>query len=166
MGIPVDYLLPYLRLRIGDTNPDAYRYEDKWLVTGLTLGVKLAARYWNSKYLITDKGYVTRNPNAPFITDESIGVIEDRDEPIIVILGAISVLGGSLENSAWDFTSWKDSEISVSSQGVSNTRLETIRRLIAELDTLITAPNKRLAQALKNSLVGFKDNIFENTTKL
>lgn len=166
MGIPIDYLLPYLRLRVGDTNPASYRYDDKWLITSLTFGTKLSARYWNNKYLITDKGYVTRNTNTTFLTDESYGTIEDKDEPVIVLLATIVTLEGSLESSAWNIASWKDAEISFSNLESGRIRNDTIRRLHDELNSIVTPPSKKLARTLKGSLPGYNpsgSNGYEKT---
>ena len=157
MSTTIDYLLTSLRLQLGDTDSTSYRYLDEWLVEALIFGVKLSARYWNNKYLITDEGVVSRNPNTnSFLTDEATyGTIEDRDEPVIVILAAIMVLEGSLENSAWSLTSWKDAEISFTNLDSGRIKDRNLDRLYRKLDDLVTPPRKKLARTKKGSLPGY-----------
>jgi len=165
MGVSIDYLIPYVRVEIGDTTPASYRYLDEWIVAALTLSVKKAQRYWRSKYLITDKGYVTRSTLISFDTVESVGVIEDRDEPILVLLAAIAILEGGLENHAWDVASWKDAEISYSNIAGGQIRNDNLKRLKVQLDDMIKAPTKRLAWTQGSPLPGFM-NEFERKTEL
>jgi hypothetical protein len=157
----VDYLIDYLRLRVGDTNPTAYRYTDEWLRTALVLSMKNLQRYQNNKYLIDADSNIYRNPHIAFLTPETDGIIEERDEPVIVLMAAIIVLEGSLENSAWDAVSWKDAEISYSNLEQFRSRDASLRRLIDELNDLILPPRKRLAKIKKQSLPGYKGNPFE-----
>lgn len=80
-------------------------------------------------------------------------------------MAAIVVLEGSLENSAWNVSIWRDAEISYSSVESGKLRSETLKRLWAELDNLIKSPMKRLAQGKKSSLPGYIDNEYERKTK-
>jgi hypothetical protein len=156
MSVTIDYLIPFLRMRLGDINPDSYRYADEWLLNALIFGVKLSARYWNNRYMINENGVVTRGPNTTFLTDEaSYGTIEDRDEPVIVLLSTIVLLEGSLENSAYSITSWKDAEISFSNLESGRIRDSNLNRLYTELNMLVTAPTKKLARTIKGSLPGY-----------
>jgi hypothetical protein len=163
MSTTLDYLITELRFRIGDIT-EPYHYLDEWLLVALKLAVKISYRYLQNKYLIDSAGNVTRNVNLPdyFNTNETTeGVIEKRDEPILIILAAIGTLNGSLENSAWNFASWRDAEISYSQQEVSRTRSDTLNRLYNDLDALIGKPTKRLATPQKYSLPGYKGNPYE-----
>lgn len=164
MGITIDYLIPYVRVEIGDTDSTAYRYLDEWIVASLILAVKKAQRYWRSKYHITDKGYVTRSTTISFDTTEAEGIIEDRDEPILVLLAAITILEGGLENQAWNVGSWKDAEISYSNIEGGRIRNDNIKRLKTQLDDMIKAPTKRLAWTQGAPLPGFM-NEFERKTE-
>jgi hypothetical protein len=147
MNIDIEYLIPYLRLKIGDINASAYRYLDEWLKIALTMAVGNLYRYWGSKYLITDAGIVTRNSAyGQFEFDETSGVIQKKDENIIVIMAALITLEGSLENSAWSTGSWRDAEISYSNIQSGNLRGDTIKNLKDELDSLIKSPSKRLTK--------------------
>lgn len=164
---PVDYLIPDLRLRLGDTNPDSYRYLNQWLLKALILSVKNLGRFWRDKYLINDKGVVSRNEYAlSFTFDESYGVIEKKDEYIITLMATIIILEGSLENSSWDAVSWRDNEISFSNLEKFRSKSDNIKRLIDELNSLILPPTRRLAGTQKQSLPGYLNNPFENTDKI
>lgn len=168
MSTTLDYLVPFLRFKIGDTTAP-YRYLDEWLVVSLNFALRLSYRYLQNKYLIDALNIVTRNELLTYLfeTDKTVeGTIEKKDEPILIILAAISTLNGSLENSAWDYTSWKDAEISVNSSQSAKTRSDTLDRLNAELDDLIGAPTKRLAKGKKSSLPGYIGNDYEHRGKL
>lgn len=154
----LDYLVPFLRFKIGDVTAP-YRYLDEWLVVSLNYALRLSYRYLKNKYVIDLNDNVTRNPLTMFDTDELLeGTIERQDEPILVILASLSTLNGSLENSAWDFTSWKDAEISYNANESSRTRSSSLDRLNAELEGLIGNPSKRLARGRKASLPGYHGN--------
>lgn len=164
-SINLDYLIPDLRLLIGDIDPATYRYMDTWLLRALTLAVKSLKRYLNNKYLVTDTGDVSRNEYFVFTWDESLGIIEGSDEYLIVLKAAIITLNGSLENSAWDLQSWKDAEISVSNQEVSKSKNRILDGLLEEFNKLVLSPRERLARTIKGSLPGFINNLNERTTQ-
>jgi hypothetical protein len=167
-SVTVDYLVPFLRLKIGDTNPASYRYLDSWLIISLDLAIKNLQRFWNFKYLIDSSNNVTRNPSrinirslSPFLFDESYGVIQPSDEYVIVLMAAILVIEGSLENSAWDAVSWRDNEVSFTNSFNTNTRNTNLDRMITELNSLIKSPSKRLAWPTKGDLPGYIGNDYE-----
>jgi len=164
-SVAIDYLIPYVRVEIGDLTAASYRYLDEWILSALILATKKSYRYWRSKYLITDEGIVTRSTTISFDTTEDTGVIEDRDEPILVILAAITILEGGLESHAWDIASWKDAEISYSNIAGGQIRNDNLKRLKVQLDDMIKAPTKRLAWTQGAPLPGFM-NEFERKTKL
>jgi len=150
----IDYLIPYLRLRIGDVNEDTYRYMDEWLKISLIVSTRGLERYWGSKYIVTEAGVITRNPGyANFEFPESDGIVQKKDENIIIIKAALITLEGSLENSAWAIGSWKDAEISASNIEAGRLRTETLRNLRAELDSLIKPPMKRLTKGSRATIL-------------
>jgi hypothetical protein len=150
----VEYLIPTLRLKIGDINSATYRYMDEWLVVALIASVRSLERYWGSKYIITEGGAITRNTGyTNFEFEESEGVIQRKDEHIIVTKAALIILEGSLENSAWAIGSWKDAEISVSNIEAGKLRTETLRNLRTELDSLIKSPMKRLTKGSRATIL-------------
>lgn len=164
MSTTLDYLLPDLRFQIGDTDDNAYRYLDEWLLVALAMAVKKFSRYYNPpKYLIDITGTVTRNTDSTrFTTDETAdNTIETYDEPILVLLAAIGTLEGSLENSAWNLSSWRDNEISFNNNESGRARDNIVTRLRAELDSLILSPTKRLGKAVKGTLPGYLNNQYE-----
>ena len=160
-------LYPRLRLRIGDIVPATYRYTDAWLLVALQASVERLGKWFNYKYLLdATTGQVYRNTNANnFIFEEvdSASVVEPSDKEIIVTMAAIITLEGSLENSAWDFASWRDAEISYSNLESARSRGATLQRLWDELLADIKPPMKRLARSKSNPLQGFKDNSYEYT---
>lgn len=161
-SVNIEYLIDSLRLRIGDTDPDTYRYMDEWLKKALIVSTKTLGRYWNYKYMVTDSGVVTRNVNSTqFIFPEDYGVIQDADEPIIIIMACIILLEGSFENSSWSISSWRDNEISMSNLEQGRMRDTNIKRFWDELKDLISVPAKKLAFTTKRSLPGYLNNEHE-----
>lgn len=159
-------LITTFRLRIGDTNPATYRYTDEWLRNSLIASVEVLGKWWNFKYLLDSNNDIYRNPNISFLFDESTyGVIEPADKVIIVIMACIILLEGSLENASWNLVSWRDNEVSVSSQEVSRTKNENLKRFWNELLSLLTPPTKKLAWTLKGSLPGYKNNRYEKESE-
>jgi hypothetical protein len=164
MAESVEYLIPYLRLRIGDTNSTAYRYLDAWLLQALIVAIRSLERYWSNKYLVDEFGMVSRNSLLDFPTTEP-PVIETDDEYPIVLKAALIVLEGNLENSAWDAVIWHDAEISYNSTDGTRIRNQNLDRLQRELDAYLLAPTRRLAKAQKKSMYGYKNNPYENKTE-
>ena len=165
--INISYLIPLLRLKLGDIDSTAYRYLDEWLLIALVASVGVLQRYWRFKYIITDLGDVTRNSGfIYFDRPEEEGVIQDSDEYIIVLMAAITVIKGDLEKSAWNLASWKDYEISYNPNEGGRIRSDILKSMQDELDDLLLPPTKRLARPKKGSLPGYKDNDFERNTRL
>jgi len=159
----LDYLIPYLRLEIGDTNSSAYRYVDEWLEIALVASIESLGRWWSERYYINDSNEVYRNDLLLF-SENPPPVIQPSDKRPIIIMAAIITLQGSLESSAWDLGSWKDAEISYSNIKGGDVRENNLKRLWAELESIMTPPNKRLARAIKRSLPGYKGNSYERNT--
>ena len=161
----LDYLIPYVRLRLGDLDSTNYRYTDDWILTALLGAVEYLGRWWNLRYLIEyTTNEVYRNQSGSFIFPEP-PVIQPQDNQIIVLVATLITLEGSLENAAWNFVSWRDNEISYSNLEQSRTKNQNVNRLWEELLSLITPPTKKLARAIKNSLPGYKFNQFERDIK-
>ena len=156
----VDYLLPELRLHLGDIDPSTYRYADEWLEVSLEMSIKSLGRWWNLKYLISSH-LVSRNPNLTFIFAEP-PVIETQDERPILLIASIVIKEGSLERNSWNAGAWKDAEISFSNLEGSRSKQLSLQKDWDELSMVLSAPTKRLSQALKGRLPGYKQNTFEN----
>lgn len=158
----LDFLIDFVRLRIGDINPSSYRYTDDWIRTGLVSSVEMLARWLNNKYLLDTDYNIYRNPNGYFIFPESeYGIIEPADKQVIVLMAAYIILEGSLENSAWDYVSWKDAEISFSNLESSRARNAILKSIWEELNALMKPPAKRLARTQKGHLPGYLGNDYE-----
>lgn len=153
------YLIPQLRLKIGDLNPLAYRYTDASLLTSLEMSVSYLGRWMSFKYLLDPANEVYRNPaKSSLFTFAEPPVIEMGDDQSIVLMAAYILLEGSLENSAWDAVSWRDAEIAYSNLEGSRSRNDNLKRLWAEIMATLTPPGSRLATPLKGHLPGYKFN--------
>jgi hypothetical protein len=163
--ININYLIPDLRISIGDTNSASFRYTDEWLTTALLGSIKALGGYWNMKYLVeTTTNLIYRNPNVFFYSyDAEPPVIIQKDERPVILMASIIVLEGSLENSAWNLASWKDNEVSFTNLESGRIKDRNLQRLIDELNSIITPPTKKLGWAIKNSLPGFKNNEYERS---
>lgn len=147
------YLIPALRVKIGDVSGE--RYEDEWLIVALGLAVKISNKYFGGiKYIVDENNVVSRNELYIGFTEEDT-IIETKDEPIIIILAAIIVLEGSLENSAWSAVSWKDAEISFSNLEQFRTRGDILDKLFDELNSLTLPPVKRLGKSMVAGMTGY-----------
>jgi len=158
----VDYLLPELRLHLGDIDSSSYRYADEWLEVALEMGIKALGRWWNLKYIMDMSTHlVSRNSNITFILAEP-PVIEMQDERPILLMASIIIKEGSLENNSWNAGSWKDAEISFSNLEGSRSKQLSLQKDWEELSMILSAPTRKLAQTVKGSLPGYKQNPFEN----
>jgi len=157
----LDYLIDFLRLQLGDTNPMSYRYLDEWLRTAIVMAIKISGRWLGDKYRLDSDYHVYRNPDVIFFFDAD-PIIEDRDERVIILLASIMTKQGSLENNAWSIGSWRDAEISVSNIESGKELVKSIDRDWNELKDLIKVPAKRLARSIKGSLPGFRNNDYES----
>ena len=153
----LDYLIPSLRWRLGDTNPASYRYMDEWLRVALVSALKGLQSWWNIRYTIDDTTYVvSRYAGSTFTFDEP-PVIQTQDENPIVIMATILTKEGTLENSSWSTGSWRDAEISVSNIEGSKVREGGLQRLWDELMWYVQPPTKRLTGVVRTSVPGAEE---------
>lgn len=155
--VNIGYLLPFLRLEIGDTNPETYRYTNDWLLVSLQASMKALARWWRNKYLLDTSNAVYRNHSTGvlFLQDEP-PVIEIQDERPIILMASLIVLEGSLENTTWDLASWRDNEISFTNLDSGRIKDLNLTRRRDELLSLMKPPTKKLARIYKGSLPGYR----------
>lgn len=147
-AINLDYLIPTLRLHLGDTNPTTYRYIDGWIRVALISGVKAMQRWWGDRYLVDIVNNVSRNPDVEFLFDEP-NVIQDRDERPIILMASILVKSGQLESNSWNVGSWRDAEIAISNIESSRSKQFGIEMDWKELEMYLMSPTKKLAGALR-----------------
>lgn len=145
MATDLNYLIPRLRLKLGDLDPANYRYLDEWLHSALIASVDALERWWSSTYTIDENDRVT-----PTILRKDI-------QPII-LMACIIVKSGSLENFSWNLGSWRDAEISFSNIEGGKGKQESLKRDWDELNKLLTSPNKKLASPVKGHLPGYVGN--------
>lgn len=158
--VDIRYLIPDLRLTIGDITPSTYRYDNEWLKIALLGSFKKLSRWWNYRYKIDTSNLIYRNSTLIFGETEP-PVIMVGDERPIIVGAALIILQGSLENNAWNLASWKDAEISFSNLEGGRIKDSNIKRFWDELREMVTPPNKRLALPIKGSLPGYLNNPFE-----
>lgn len=152
----IDYLIPQLRLHLGDLNPTSYRYMDSWLRTALLSSIKSLSRWWDSKYLLSDdltdpnlvasgllEDSVYRNESYRHFEFELPPTIQLKDERPILLMAAILIKSGSMENSSWDLGHWRDDELSYSNIEGGKARRESIARDVQELENILKPPVKR-----------------------
>ena len=156
----LSYLLPRLRLKLGDIDPATYRYLDTWLVLALVASVESLQRWWNYKYLVDDSNLVYRNPNITFLFSEP-PVVERGDNYIIILMTSVIIKSGDLQNFSWNLGSWRDAEISYSNIEGGKSKTELIKRDWEELMSLLTPPVKKLSFARKSHLPGYVGNDYE-----
>jgi len=154
----LDYLIDALRLQLYDIDSSSYRYEDSWLRTSLVASVKALMNWWNDKYLINSNNDVTRNTatNGWSSTDykyTSPPIIEVGDERPVILMASIIIKGGTLENNAWDYGSWRDDEVQYSNIEGGKQKNASLKRDWDELTDYITPPTKKLAQTFKRDLI-------------
>lgn len=150
-----------LRLHLGDTDPDSYRYMDEWLRASLISAVELLMPRWNYKYLLNDEDDVYRNTTVRFLFSEP-PVIERGDVWPIILQASIIIKEGSMESVSWSLGAWRDAEISYSNLEGSRAKDRSIERDIELLDQMLPWRTKRLAQPIKGHLPGYLDNPYEH----
>lgn len=160
----IDYLIDPLRLHLGDIDSSAYRYTDEWLRTSLIMSIKTLQRWWDYKYLVDTDYDVYRNQHWTYLFPEP-PIIQHGDEEPIILMASMIIKEGSLENNSWNVGSWRDAEIAYSNIEGNKAKLESLQKDWDALTSLLKPPTKRLARTKKGSLPGYKDNLYERTTK-
>jgi len=150
-----------LRLHLGDGDSGNYRYTEAWLIAALQSGMEALLPRWNYKYLLNTQDFVYRNPHHTFMFPQP-PVIQYGDIRPMILMAAIVIKGGSLENSSWNFASWRDAEIAFSNLEASRSKDKSLDRDIDELNSILPERVKRLAQPTKGHLPGYKDNPYEH----
>lgn len=149
----LDYLIPELRLYIGDTDETAYRYLDSWLRVALVSSLKALQRWWRIRYQIDDSYVVTRYENSTFTVDEPPTIMTNDEIPIL-LMASIMVKSGVLQNSAWTVGSWRDAEIAVSNIEGGRMKDASLSRDWNNLQMYLKPPTKRLGVGTRDSIPG------------
>lgn len=151
----LDYLTDALRLQLYDIDSESYRYEDSWLLTALVAAVKALMPWWNDKYVIDSNNDVARNSSwdSTKYKFDSPPIIQVGDERPIILMASIIIKGGTLENNAWDYGSWRDDEIQYSNIAGGKLKDTSLQRDWDELTGYLSPPTKKLAQTYKRDLI-------------
>jgi hypothetical protein len=151
MASNLSYLIPVLRLEIGDINPASYRYTDDWLDNALVGAVVALQRWWNDKYLVdVTRTVVSRNPASSFSYAEP-PVIQTSDETPVVLMATYIIKEGSLEANAWNIGTWRDAEYYVSNIDGGRIRDAGLQRTWDRLLLYMKPPQKRLNAGARDS---------------
>ena len=147
----LSYLIPELRIKLWDIDPTQYRYTDEWLDVALVAAIKALQRWWSNKYLVDSTNtVVSRNTTITFVLDEP-PVIESSDERVVVLMAGIVIKEGSLENSSWNTSTWRDAEYYVSNIEGGKMREGGIKRDWEELLSIMKPPQKRLSAGAREA---------------
>ncbi len=152
----LDQLIPDLRLHIWDYEVP-YTFSDDMLKFCLVAGLKMLMPRWSYRYIPIDNTTswsVARSTEEDFPLP-SPPVIMYHDERPIILAAAIMLKSGKIYTASWDTVSWRDDEVSYSNITGGKMAEGSLLRDMDELDRLIPARGKRLAQAKKQSLLGF-----------
>jgi hypothetical protein len=140
----VDYLIPELRLQLGDIDPSSYRYVDEWLRAALLYGISALGRWWEYRYIVNETTYqVSRNPAFSYAIEEP-PVIDARDKRPVILMASILIKSGMLEKNSWFFGSWKDAEYSVTNIASKDAKEKSLQADWDELLLFLKPPQKRL----------------------
>lgn len=162
-AVNIDYMIPSLRLWLGDIDSTAYRFTDPWLRTALVGSVKALRSWWHDKYLVNDDTYcITRNTDRQYSFEyPEPPIIDHRDEMPIILMASITIKSGSLQNNSWNLGSFRDFEISYNANQIGREQAASLRLDWETLKDYLKPPSHRLATPQKRSIVGFKSNQYE-----
>lgn len=153
----LDYLIPELRWRLGDTDATAYRYLDSWLRVSLVSALKSLQRWWRIRYTIDESTYeVSRYAGSTFDADEP-PTIEQSDETPILIMASILTKSGVLQNSSWTIGSWRDAEVAVSNIESGRMKDSSLSRDWQELLWYLMPPTKKLTGIVRTDIPGAEE---------
>ena len=145
----LDYLIPALRLHLGDITPATYRYLDEWLIIALLSSVKALQRWWGLRYTVNDTTHEVSRGTIYSFAETEPELIQDLDERPVILMASILIKSGSLESNSWNVGSWKDAEIAVSNIEGNRAKEFGIKMDWDELKGYILPPTKRLSPALR-----------------
>jgi len=154
MASNIDYLTPMLRMELWDVDPAAYRYTDVWLSTALVVSVKSLQRWWNNRYLVDSTNtVVSRNADITYTFAEP-PIIESSDEMPLILMAAFLIKNGTLENSSWSVSTWRDAEYYVSNTEGGKLKDTSLQRTWERLLSYLKPPSKRLNAGSRVSFDG------------
>ena len=133
----ISYLIPPLRLHIGDVNGDTF--SDTILLTALVNGVKMIASRWSNKYQIYASGIDTACIGyTPNVNDVYRGctfafttipppIVEQQDEIAIVLAASILARRSVITSSVTVFNNWSTPDLSFSNVQASKTIMDLLQ---------------------------------------
>jgi len=149
----LDYLLPMLRQKLGDT--DGTRYLDEWLIIALDGAVLELMRWWSNKYLVDLTTHlVSRNDDYLYFTDDEPPVVQLQDITPIVLMASIIVKSGELEGNSWNVGSRRDTEVSVSNIEGNRAKDSSLQKDWNRLTEILKPPSKQLSLGYRATIPG------------
>jgi hypothetical protein len=140
----ISYLIPALRLYIWDVDSTAYRYTDEWLDASLINAVKSLQRWWNNKYLVDETDLVVSRSSTYMFSFDEPPLIQTSDETPLILMAAIVIKSGVLENSSWNTSTWRDAEYYVSNVEGGRMKQSSVKGDWDRLLMYLKPPQKRL----------------------
>ncbi len=159
--VNLSYLIPRLRLHLGDINPASYRHLDEWLRLSLIASVESLQPWWSNRYLLDSKDDAYRKAGVTF-KESQPPVVQQGDTRAIVLMAGMIIKSGDLENLAWNVGAWRDAEISYSNIEASRRKSDLLKRDWEELVSILKVPQKRLSGTGKSHMPGFVRNPYEH----
>jgi len=155
----LDYLIPDLRMHLGDIDPTAYSYTLEHLRHALVMACKTLMKKWRNRYIIDASYVVSRNTTVLYELD-SPPVVQYSDERAFVLQASIIIKSGNIISTVDFIGSWRDDEVSYSNIAGAKVRDTSLDNDIAELELWL---RRRLFGGSRQSLPGFKlpENIRE-----
>lgn len=84
--INIDYLIPDVRIHVGDYAEDKRRFSDSIIRTALIGGIKMLQRRWQNRYLVfSDDMFVSPLPSDIISFTEYAGLSEPKPSYILVV---------------------------------------------------------------------------------
>ncbi len=159
---PLDYLIPSLRVHLGDS--ETLNYAPDYLRQCLILAIKALSRRWRNRYIYSATGVLSRSTDFQAFTMSEPPTIETSDEYPVILQASIIIKTSEYRRLATTFGSWRDDEISYSNISSSQALLASLQSDITELNDLLPLGTIKLARTRKGELRGFGTdvwNIFE-----
>ncbi len=148
----LDYLLPELRVHLGDTDPTSYRYLDEWLRVSLVAGLKALQRWWRIRYTIDETTYVVSRFATSLFSVGAPPVIMTADEEPIILMASILTKSGTLQGNSWDIGTWRDAEIYVSNIEGGKLKDASIKADWDRLLQFLKPPTSRLNAGVRSPI--------------
>ena len=153
----LDYLIPELRVHIGDTDSSSYRYLDSWLRVSLVSSLKALQKWWRIRYEISLDDYTVTRYSQSIFTIESPPVIQTTDEMPLILMASVLIKSGALQDASWSTGSWRDAEVAVSNIESGRIKDISLKRDWDTLSLYLKPPIRRLNMGARTPIPGSEE---------